>query len=183
MAKLKKFLGNKSYWTLNKELVKKIGLAETLVLQHFIDLEENIFEGEFYQQMGRISEELTLGEWKVKECIKTLKEFGVIDVIKKGMPSKNYYKINAKAIVNLIDSELPQVSRKSTHLSEEHQLVENQPSSEVENNSQESRLSSDKEKKQEKELNKKETRLATVIQNKAITDEVFDNTFAEILNK
>ena len=88
MAKLKKFLGNKSYWTLNKELVRKIGLSETLVLQHFIDLEENIFEGEFYQQMDRIAEELTLGEWKVKECIKTLKEYGLIDIIKKGMPAK-----------------------------------------------------------------------------------------------
>ena len=183
MANLKKILGNQSHWTLNKELVKKIGIAETLVLQHLIDLQENVFEGEFYQQIGRIADELTIGEWKVKECLKTLKEYGLIDIVKKGMPAKNYYKVYGKAVLEMISKELPQVSRKSTDLLEEHQLEENQPTSEVESNSQVSRLSTDQEKKQEQELNKKETRTATVIQNKKITEEIFDNTFAEILNK
>lgn len=179
MANLKKILGNQSHWTLNKELVKKIGIAETLVLQHLIDLQENVFEGEFYQQIDRIAEELTIGEWKVKECLKTLKEYGVIDIVKKGMPAKNYYKINGKAVLDLISRELPQVSRKSTDLLEEHQLDENQPTSEVEINSQVDRLSTDKEKKQEKEIIKKETR-ASVLQNRAVTDEVFTETFKDL---
>lgn len=181
MANLKKIIGNQAHWTLNKELVRKIGIAETLVLQHLIDLQENIFENEFYQQIGRIAEELTLGEWKVKECLKTLKEYGLIDIVKKGMPAKNYYKVYGKAVVELISKELPQEGRKSTNLSEEGQLDENQPTSEVKINSQESRKSSDQEKKQEQELNKKETRLATVLQNKAVTEEIFENTFKDLL--
>lgn len=180
MANLKKIIGNKAHWTLNKELVKKIGIAETLVLQHLIDLQENIFEGEFYQQIDRMAEELTLGEWKIKECLKTLKEHGVIDIVKKGMPAKNYYKINGKAVIDLINKELPQVSRKSTDLLEEPQLDENQLTSEVEINSQVRRLSSDKEKKQEKEIIRKETR-ASVIQNRAVTDDVFNNTFKGLI--
>jgi len=180
MAKLKKIIGNQAHWTLNKELVRKIGLTETLVLQHLIDLQENIFEGEFYQQIDRIAEELTIGEWKVKECLKSLKEYGLIDIVKKGMPAKNYYKVYGKAVLEVISKELPLVSRKSTDLLENPQLEENQPTSEVESNSLVSRKSTDQEKKQEKELNKKETR-ASVIQNRAITEEVFDNTFADIL--
>ena len=73
------------------------------------------------------------------------------------------------------------MSRKSTDLLEEAQLEENHLTSEVEITQQVSRLSTDKEKKQEKELNKKETRTASVIQNKNITEEIFDNTFADIL--
>lgn len=181
MANLKKIIGNQAHWTLNKELVKKIGIAETLVLQHLIDLQENVFESEFYQQIGRIAEELTLGEWKVKECLKTLKEYELIDIVKKGMPAKNYYKVYGKAVLEMISRELPQESRKSTHLSEEAQLEENQLTSGVENNSQEGRKSSDQEKKQEQELNKKETRLATVLQNKAVTSQVFENTMKDFL--
>lgn len=180
MANLKKVIGNQAHWTLNKELVKKIGIAETLVLQHLIDLQANIFEGEFYQQIDRISEELTLGEWKVKECLKTLKELGCIEIVKKGMPAKNYYKVIGKRILDIINSELPQVSRKSTDLLEEAQLDENQLTSEVEITQQVGWKSTDQEKKQEKELNKKETR-ATVIQNRAVTVEVFTETFKDLI--
>lgn len=181
MAKLKKLIGNKAHWTLNKELVRKIGLSETLVLQHLIDLNENIFEGEFFQQIDRISEELSMGEWKVKECIKTLKERNLITTEKKGMPAKNYYKINVKEVINLITNELPQVSRKSTHLLEEAQLDENHLTSELENTPQVSWKSSDQEKKKEKELNKKETRLNTVLLNQKVTTEDFTNTFKDLL--
>lgn len=181
MAKLKKIIGNQAHWTLNKELVKKIGIAETLVLQHLIDLQENIFEDEFYQQIGRISDELTLGEWKVKECLKTLKELGCIDIVKKGMPAKNYYKVFGKKVLEIISNELPQDGRKSTDLLEDGQLEENHLTSEMEINSQEGCKSSDQEKKQEKELNKKEKTVATVLQNKAVTDQVFSETMKDYL--
>ena len=180
MANLKKIIGNQAHWTLNKELVKKIGITETLVLQHLIDLQENIFEGEFYQQIGRIADELTIGEWKVKECLKSLKEYKLIDIVKKGMPAKNYYKVYGKAVLEMISKELPQVGRKSTDLLEEAQLDENHPTSEMEINSQVDRLSTDKEKKQEKEIIKKETR-ASVLQNRAVTDEVFTETFKDLI--
>lgn len=180
MANLKKILGNQSHWTLNKELVRKIGITETLVLQHLIDLQENIFEDEFYQQIDRISEELTIGEWKVKECLKTLKEHSLIEIVKKGMPAKNYYRVYGKAVLEMISKELPPVSRKTPNKSEYSQWEENHLTSEVENNSQVGWKSTDQEKKQEKELNKKETR-ATVIQNRAVTEEVFTETFKDII--
>lgn len=180
MANLKKVIGNQAHWTLNKELVKKIGIAETLVLQHLIDLQANIFEGEFYQQIDRIADELTLGEWKIKECLKTLKELGCIEIVKKGMPAKNYYKVVGKRILEIINTELQPVSRKSTDLLEEPQLVENQPTSELEITQQVGWKSSDKEKKQEKEIIRKETR-ASVLQNRAVTSEVFTETFKDLI--
>lgn len=168
MKSLKKLIGNQAHWTLNKELVKKIGLVETLVLQHLIDLNENIFDGEFYQQMDRIAEELTIGEWKVKECIKTLKDRNLIIIEKKGMPAKNYYKINGKEIIELmIKDELQQVSRKSPNKSELPQLVENHLTSEVKINSQVDRFSTDKEKKQEQEINKNKKDNSNTVPGKA----------------
>jgi DNA-binding Lrp family transcriptional regulator len=180
--KLKKFIGNQAHWTLNKELVKKIGLAETLILQHLIDLQENIFEGEFYQQQERISQELSLSDWTVKNGIKTLKEAGLIEVIKKGMPSKNYYKVFPKAVIELMAKEdLQPVSENSTHKSEISQLVEIQPSSEEKFNSLVGRYSTDKEKKQEQETNYKKNKSNYQVKHIAVTAEVFDNTFAEFL--
>jgi hypothetical protein len=182
--KLKKFIGNHSYWTLNKELVKKIGLAETLILQHLIDLQENVFEGAFYQQQDRIGEELSLSDWTVKNGIKTLKEAGLIEVVKRGMPSKNYYKVIEKAVVQMIGNEcLQQVSRNSTNKSETSQLVEIQPTSEEEFNPQVSRNSTDQEKKQEQEKNYKRNKSNYQVKHIAVTADIFDNTFADILTK
>lgn len=163
---IKKVIGNQSHWTLNKELVRKIGLAETLVLQHLIDLNENLFENEFYQQIDRISDELSLGEWKVKECLKILRDLGCIDVVKKGLPAKNYYKINENRIFEVINTDQPLVGRKSPDLSEvrneENDNVLNiseiddllvPPTSQVEITSLVSGKSAHKENKKEKRNN------------------------------
>jgi ribosomal protein L9 len=167
--KLKKIIGNQAHWTLNKVLVKELGLRNTLLLQHFIDLSENFFNGdEFYQQRERIMYELHLSEWDVKMALKELKDSGVIFVKRKGMPQKNYYKVNTEKVFSILKEEgLQQERRNPTDLlevinSEEEssdKLVENYPTSEEDFSQQDGRNSTDQEKKQEQnkqEQNKQE---------------------------
>jgi predicted DNA-binding transcriptional regulator len=105
MDNIIKQLTSSSYWTLNKDLCRTIGLQNTLVLQHFIDLQFKVFGGkEFYQQQDRIQEELGISERQVKQTISFLLKEGFISVDKKGIPAKNYYLINESKITQLVSS-------------------------------------------------------------------------------
>jgi hypothetical protein len=105
METIIKQLTSSSYWTLNKDLCRKIGLQNTLVLQHFIDLQYKLFGGkEFYQQQDRIQDELGISERQVKQTISFLLNEGFISVEKKGIPAKNYYLISEDKITSVVRS-------------------------------------------------------------------------------
>ena len=42
--------------------------------------------------------ETILGEGVIKRCIKELQKSGLIEIIKKGLPAKNYFVLNKEAI-------------------------------------------------------------------------------------
>jgi predicted DNA-binding transcriptional regulator len=108
MESIIKQLTSSSYWTLNKDLCRTIGLQNTLLLQHFIDLQYKVFGGkQFYQQQERIQEELGISERQVKQTISFLLKEGFISVDKKGIPAKNYYLINENKITQLVSSNQP----------------------------------------------------------------------------
>ena len=77
---LKTIIGNNAYWTINKSLAKEIGLEATLVLQHLIDLDENYFDGEFWQTGTSIQESTFLSKHKVSKAITTLSNVNYIEV-------------------------------------------------------------------------------------------------------
>lgn len=114
--KLKQIIGNQAHWNLNKDLVKKIGLTETLVLQHFIDLSDSFFDnGWFYQQQDRICDDLSIKVDKLRDVISRLKRFGVISIERRGMPNKNYYKVNPEKVMEIINMTIPQQDMGKTH--------------------------------------------------------------------
>ena len=101
---LKHILGkNEGYWMINKKLVHHIGLQETLLLQHLIDLEHSFFKnGGFYQQQDRMAKDLYMSERTVSNIIKKLSDDGLIRIEKGGMPRRNYYYINQVPILMII---------------------------------------------------------------------------------
>lgn len=133
-----KQLTSSSFWTLNKDLCRSIGLQNTLVLQHFIDLQYKLFGGkEFYQQQERIQEELGISERQVKQTIKFLLDEGFISVEKKGIPSKNYYLISEDKITSLVSSIQPNQSgqtdltRKDELTSQRKELIKKEKEKEL----------------------------------------------------
>ena len=104
--KLLNILGSDAYWVLNKKLVKHLGCDATLLLQHFIDLQYKLFGGdEFYQQQERITEETSLGEHIIRECVKKLNKFGLLSITKKGLPAKNWYYIHEEQVVRMLNNQ------------------------------------------------------------------------------
>ncbi len=107
-------LGTDAYWVLNKKLVKHLGCDTTLLLQHFIDLQFKLFDGkEFYQQQDRISEETSLGEHVIRECVKKLNTFGILKIEKKGLPAKNYYYINQDIVMDMLNGVVNQYATRT----------------------------------------------------------------------
>jgi len=113
---LSKSIGKNSYWSLNKHLVRKIGLESTLILQHIIDLQEVFKKNEIFQSQPNMAEELGITEYAIKTKIVELTKGGYINVIKKGIPCKNYYSTNDDKIIDILVTEL--VDTKSTDLLE-----------------------------------------------------------------
>jgi len=92
---IKKILSNTSHWTINKELSKKYGLHATLLLQHLIDLRFSFFKKgtPFYQQQSRLSKDLDMSEYQIRQATKVLIEADFISVKRVGIPPKYEYSI------------------------------------------------------------------------------------------
>jgi hypothetical protein len=98
-------LGLNNFWALNKTLCRAIGIEEILLLQHFIDLQFNLFGGkEFFQQQDRMGEELGISVRMIKTHISKLINLNLITCVKKGVPAKNYYFVLEDEVINLINN-------------------------------------------------------------------------------
>lgn len=119
--KLKQILSNNAYWTINKHLAKEIGLDATVLLQHFVDLQDAFFkQGSFYQQQDRLLNDLPLTLDYLRKATKVLVNKGFISVIKKGVPAKNHYEIHEEHILSFLLSTTSSVSEARLDIHEKH---------------------------------------------------------------
>ena len=92
---LKQLIGSQSYWVVNKRLANEIGLHETILLQHLIDLADSFFkQGKpFYQQQSRLAKDLPLSEHQIRKATKVLVDKEFITAKRSGIPPKYHYGI------------------------------------------------------------------------------------------
>ena len=103
---LKKLIGSSAYWTVNKNLAKRLGFNATILLQHLIDIEDAYFAGmdDFYQQVSRLKEELGLSEYEIRVAKKVLIDWELITVTKRGIPAKDHFQLLKDNILKLFTS-------------------------------------------------------------------------------
>ena len=117
-SQLKKLIGKNAHWTINKSLAREIGLIETLILQHIIDLQSVWSVTEVFQSYGDMAEELGITEHAIKNAIPKLQKVGLISVERKSVGYRNFYKVNEEAVYLLIEN--PKYSQEDTpHLTSE----------------------------------------------------------------
>lgn len=142
MAKinLKKVIGNNAHWTINKTIARQIGLNETLVLQHIIDLESVFKRNEIFQPIPEMAEELCLTEYTVKQAIGKLKSLDLLRVERKSIGFKNFYSVNDEKVLEYVSgsgqltSELDSTGQRVEGVSElktTSQRVENESTTEL----------------------------------------------------
>ena len=106
---MKHLLSSTAFLVLNKELAKQIGLKEAVLLADLISKEEyfianGMSDGWFFNTEANIEEDTTLTPYQQRKCIKKLKEDGLIEVQRKGVPARQYFKINEELVVKKLNN-------------------------------------------------------------------------------
>ena len=100
----KNILMGSSYWILNKNLVKILGLETTFFLSNLAEA-ESLFpskDGWFFQTKDTMESMSGLSRHKQDTCIKQLKDLNLIKVELRGMPSRRWFKIEELEILNIM---------------------------------------------------------------------------------
>jgi hypothetical protein len=105
-----------AFFSVNKKLAKYLGSNDAaLILSHLIYLQEHFFQGkEFYQQQERIMEECNVSISALRIAMALLKKKGVLSVVKKGVPAKNFYLVTINAIAEILGTPDPSLQSDET---------------------------------------------------------------------
>ena len=100
----KQLLMSSNYYTLNKQIVKEIGIESAFLLTILIEASDGLAdeEGWFYQTIEKIGELTGIGRHKQDKIIKELIELKILAQKNKGVPCKRYFKVNYEMIENLV---------------------------------------------------------------------------------
>tara|TARA_R110002012_G_scaffold62994_3_gene165856 strand:- start:722 stop:1378 length:657 start_codon:yes stop_codon:yes gene_type:complete len=96
---MKNLLSSTAFLVVNKELAKKIGLNETVLLADLISKEQYFIEnnqlndGWFFNTAKNIQDDTSLTAHQQRKCIKNLRSLGIIETHLKGIPAKQHFKI------------------------------------------------------------------------------------------
>lgn len=107
---LKELLDQGNFITLNRALIKNIGLNETLILSELIS-RDNQFSKEkeqdkdgFYFSQEKIKEIFGFSLPTIISIIKNLERMTILGITKKGLPKRNFYKIDYERILFFVSN-------------------------------------------------------------------------------
>ena len=106
---MKHLLSSTAFLVLNKELAKQVGLNEAVLLADLISKEEyfianGMTDGWFFNTEANIERDTTLNPYHQRKCLKTLKKHNLIEVKRKGIPAKQYFKINEEQVLQILNN-------------------------------------------------------------------------------
>jgi len=106
---MKYLLSSTAFLILNKQLARQIGLNAAILLADLISKEEyfinnGMTDSWFFNTESNIEEDTTLNPYTQRKCIKILKEKGFIEVKRKGIPAKQYFKINEEQVLQILNN-------------------------------------------------------------------------------
>lgn len=106
-------IAHDSFITVNKELIKKVGLEEAIILgelasefDYWTKREGLTEDGYFFSTIENIEEKTTLSKYQQNKAFKKLKEMKLVDVSVRGLPAKRYIKINEENLLKLFEAKL-----------------------------------------------------------------------------
>lgn len=95
-------LAKQNYITYNKPLAKIIGIDEAILYGELCSISCYNNEEEFSYEQEKIIDDTCLSEYRVRNALKKLIEFNLVEVNKKGLPSRYYYKLNDDAFKKIM---------------------------------------------------------------------------------
>lgn len=121
------------YIICNKTLIKKFN-ADCAILVGELCAEYNYYknlgqldsDGSFYSTRDNIEQNTSLNDYAQRKAIKMLSEAKILTVTKKGLPAKNYYKLNTSQLLSLFttgDAELEAPEVKPLDINNNKQII------------------------------------------------------------
>ena len=106
---MKQLLSSTAFLVVNKELARNIGLKETVLLADLISKEEyfinnGMTDGWFFNTEANIQRDTTLTPYQQRNALKTLKKNEIIETKRKGIPAKQYFKINEEQVIKFLNN-------------------------------------------------------------------------------
>lgn len=95
-----KLLASNSFITVNKEIIKKIGLHEAIMFGDICSKYQywaergDLNEGFFYCSAKKFEQDTTLSWHQQKKAIDNLEKAGLIETDLIGLPRRKYFKVN-----------------------------------------------------------------------------------------
>tara|TARA_R100000005_G_C4945255_1_gene168089 strand:+ start:343 stop:990 length:648 start_codon:yes stop_codon:yes gene_type:complete len=114
---MKKILSSTAYLVVNKEVAKRVGLKEAVLLADLISKEiyftDNnlLIQGYFYNTEDNIKNDTTLTPYQQRKCLKSLVSKGLIEVKRMGVPAKLHYKVSEEQVVKLLNNKTSKKQR------------------------------------------------------------------------
>jgi|TARA_R100000093_G_scaffold66978_1_gene38249 hypothetical protein len=106
---MKHLLSSSAFLVVNKQLAKVIGLKETVLLADLISKEEyfiasGMTDGWFFNTEANIEDDTTLTPFQQRKCLKSLRKYGIIETKRRGVPAKQYFKINEQLVIKFLNN-------------------------------------------------------------------------------
>jgi len=106
---MKHLLSSSAFLVVNKCLAKQIGLKETILLADLISKEEyfianGMTDGWFFNTEANIEADTTLTSFQQRKCLKVLRKYGIIETKRRGVPAKQYFKINEQLVIKFLNN-------------------------------------------------------------------------------
>jgi hypothetical protein len=108
----KSLLASTPFLIINKSLLLTLGVDANLVLSDLLQKEEyfvknnKLIDGYFFNTVNNISCCTTLSYYQIKQSLATLTKWGIIQVIRKGVPAKLHFKIDKDKILNILNTSI-----------------------------------------------------------------------------
>ena len=104
---MKHLLSSSAFLIVNKQLAKQVGLKGAVLLADLISKEEyfianGMTDGWFFNTEANIERDTTLTSYQQRKVLKTLKKYEIIETKRKGIPAKQYFKINEANLLKIL---------------------------------------------------------------------------------
>lgn len=103
-------LSSDNFFVINRDIIKMFGLHEAIIIGELASeyrywKQENKLteDGLFFSTRENIEANTGLSDYQQREAISNLVNIGIIEVVKKGIPAKNYYKFNHSTVIKKLN--------------------------------------------------------------------------------
>lgn len=95
-------LARENYITYHKTLAKLLGVDEAILFGELCSM-NNLYGNEFFCEQSKLMNDTCLSEYRVRNALKNLQKANLVYVVKKGLPAKNYYILDEKKLIDILE--------------------------------------------------------------------------------